>query len=85
MTHEEAQNILSLCRPANEQDRKDPLIAEAIALTESDAALRAWFEAEQAADAEISAEFDQIEVPADLKHPFWPACGYMRPSRQRLH
>ena len=67
MTPEEAKNILSLCRPGNVDDRNDPLIAEAIALTDTDAELSAWFEAEQAADAQICAEFDKIEVPSDLK------------------
>lgn len=67
MTPEEAKNILSLCRPGNDEDLRDPLIAEAIALTESDASLRAWFENEQASDRAISAEFDKIEAPVDLK------------------
>ncbi len=67
MTHEEAKNILSLCRPGNDDDRNDPLIAEALDLMETDLELSAWFEAEQAADAAICDEFDKIEVPNDLK------------------
>ena len=67
MTPEEAKNILSLCRPGNDDDRNDPLIAEALDLMETDLELSAWFEAEQAADAAICAEFEKIEVPGDLK------------------
>ena len=67
MDREEAQNILQLCRPDNIEDRNDPLIAEALELLSQDAELRTWFDEQQALDAKISAEFNKIEPPADLK------------------
>ena len=67
MDREEAQNILQLCRPDNTEDRNDPQISEALALLEHDAELRIWFEEQQALDAKISAEFNRVEPPADLK------------------
>ncbi len=67
MDREEAQNILQLCRPDNIEDRSDPPIAEALELRNPDAELRTWFDEQQALDAEISAEFNNVEAPADLK------------------
>lgn len=67
MDRDEAKHILSLCRPGNDEDRKNSVIAEALALLESDAELRAWFENEQAEDARIANAFEAIEPPTDLK------------------
>lgn len=67
MDREEAQNILQLCRPDHIEDRNDPLIAEALELLSQDAELNAWFQEQQALDTKISAAFDQIEPPAELK------------------
>ena len=67
MTREEAQNILQVCRPGNNEDFNDPLIAEAMALLEKDSELKAWFEAEQAFDTQMAAELEAIAPPADLK------------------
>lgn len=67
MDREEAQNILQLCRPDNLEDRNDPLIAEALELLSQDAELSTWFDEQQSIDAEVSAELNQIEPPADLK------------------
>ncbi len=67
MQRDEAQNILQLCRPGNEADRKDPLIAEALVMLETDAELRAWFEEQQAFDARITEGLESIEAPADLE------------------
>lgn len=67
MDREEAQKILQLCRPDNTEDRNDPLIAKAFERLHQDAKLRTWLEQQQALDAEISAEFNRIEPPADLK------------------
>lgn len=67
MERDEAKHILSLCRPENDEDRTDPVIAQALALLETDAELRTWFEDEQAADARIAKAFESIEPTADLK------------------
>lgn len=67
MQRDEAQQLLELCRPGNEADRRDPALAKAFAMLETDAELRAWFEAQQAADARISASLNSLEAPADLK------------------
>ena len=67
MTHEEAQNILQLCRPDHVEDLSDPLIAEALEQMEQDSELCVWFEEQQLFDAEIYAEFNRIKPPEDLK------------------
>ncbi|MEN8662547.1 MAG: hypothetical protein ACN4GF_04165 [Lentimonas sp.] len=67
MDRDEAKNILQLCRPGNESDRNDPLIAEAIAMLDNDAELRAWFDEQQAFDADICEQMQRVEPPADLK------------------
>ncbi|MDQ8194410.1 hypothetical protein QEH59_08230 [Coraliomargarita sp. SDUM461004] len=67
MNHEEAKQLLELCRPGNQEDREDPLLAEAFARLETDARLKAWFEEQQAIDAQISKSINSITVPADLK------------------
>jgi hypothetical protein len=67
MDREEAKNILQLCRPGNDEDRNDPLIAEALELLNNDATLQTWFEEQQALDTQISAALHHIEPPADLK------------------
>ncbi len=67
MDRNEAQNILQLCRPGNESDRNDPLIAEAFAMLETDAELRAWFEEQQDFDSAMCAYMEEVQPPADLK------------------
>ena len=67
MDHEEAKHILQLCRPGNDEDHNDPLIAEALERLDTDAELLEWFEAQQAFDAQISAGLRSIDPPADLK------------------
>jgi hypothetical protein len=67
MEREEAKNILQLCRPGNEADLNDPLIAEALELLDTDDELRAWFDEQQAFDARITSGIDAIEPPVDLK------------------
>lgn len=67
MDREEAKNILQLCRPGNESDLSDPLIAEAFEILEGDSELQIWFEDQQAFDTEFTAQMEAIEPPADLK------------------
>lgn len=67
MNREEAKQLLELCRPGREEDRQDPALAEALALLETDAELRAWFEEQQAVDGRISESINALEPPADLK------------------
>jgi hypothetical protein len=67
MKREEAKHLLHICRPGNDEDRKDPLVAEALAALEHDSELRAWFDEQQALDTQISDLLDRIEPPADLK------------------
>jgi hypothetical protein len=67
MNHEEAKQLLELCRPGSEEDHQDPALAEAFALLDTDDELNAWFEEQQAIDARISDSINAIEVPADLK------------------
>ena len=67
MERDEAQHILELCRPGNDDDQQDPLIAEAMAVLEADVELQEWFAEQQAVDARISAAYATLEPPADLK------------------
>lgn len=67
MNHEEAKQLLELCRPGCEEDRQDPALAEAFALLDTDDELKAWFEEQQAVDVRISDSINSIEVPTDLK------------------
>ena len=65
MNREEAKLVLAACRP-NGADANDPRMAEALALVQRDAELRAWFEAEQAADKAIAAKLKVAPLPDDL-------------------
>lgn len=67
MERDEAKAILELCRPGNAEDRLDPMIAEALALLETDAELKAWFEEQQSLDSRIGDCYCELEPPADLK------------------
>ena len=67
MEREEAKHILQLCRAGNDEDRLDPLIAEALGMCDSDSELRAWFEEKQAIDTRISAALSTIEPLPDFK------------------
>jgi hypothetical protein len=67
MNREEAKQLLELCRPGNLEDLQDPALADAFALLGTDAELKAWFNEQQAIDAQISESINSIEVPADLK------------------
>ena len=66
MTNPEAKEILKLYRP-NSADAADPAFTEALALCESDAELKSWFENHCALYAALRAKFRQIAVPEGLK------------------
>jgi hypothetical protein len=63
MDNQQAKLILSVYRP-NGADAQDPVFREALNQAESDPALRAWFAAEQAADARIAAALAGVMAPA---------------------
>jgi len=65
VNREAAKIVLAACRP-NGADANDPLVAEALALVQRDAELRAWFAAEQAADRAIAAKLKAAPLPEDL-------------------
>ncbi|MEO0510008.1 MAG: hypothetical protein AAF065_09130 [Verrucomicrobiota bacterium] len=67
MERDEAKAILELCRPGNAEDLKDPMIAEAIELMESDTELKAWFNEQQLIDDRIGDCYCELEPPAELK------------------
>lgn len=67
MERDEAKAILELCRPGDADDLRDPMIAEAFRLLDSDAALKAWFDEQQHTDAQIAESYHQLEPPAGLK------------------
>jgi hypothetical protein len=63
--HEDARLLLAAFRP-NGADTSDPRMAEALALLDSDAELRNWFQAEQAADKIIAAKLKTAPLPPGL-------------------
>ena len=65
MNREEAKILLRACRP-DRADTHDPRVAEALDLVRRDAELRAWFEAEQAADRALAAKLKAAPLPEDL-------------------
>lgn len=65
MTYEEAKTILSVYRSDLPRDEV-PALDEALALSEQDPALRAWFESEQRFDEEFAAALQHIPVPGNL-------------------
>lgn len=67
MEREEAKVILELCRPGSIDDQRDPVIAEALNLLETDAGLKAWFDEQQTLDARIGEALNNIQPPANLK------------------
>lgn len=66
MTPHEAKKLLSCTRPEG-QDTDDPQFAEAFAMLDSDATLRAWYEAEQAFDTAFAKALAAAPSPAGLK------------------
>lgn len=67
MERDEAKHILELCRPGSDDDRQDPLVAEALRKLAADPELQAWFDEQQAVDARISQAYAALAAPADLK------------------
>lgn len=66
MKIDEAKSILLSYR-ATGADASDPTFAEALALTQRDPALRAWFERQQAFDRGMNTEVEAMAVPAGLR------------------
>ncbi|MGJ3241569.1 MAG: hypothetical protein ACFE0O_01225 [Opitutales bacterium] len=66
MNSEEARILLSACRD-NANDRADPVFQEALALTETDPDLKAWWVREQAFDQAFRKKLAETLVPATLK------------------
>lgn len=66
MNTEEAKSILQAFRP-NGADQADALIAEALALADSDPALREWFSRQRAFDQRMVAEYEAVQPPRDLR------------------
>ncbi len=66
MDRKEAQLILSGLRPGG-PEINEPFFAEALALTESDPELGAWWQAQQDFDRRIAATLREVPVPGDLR------------------
>ena len=66
MNREEARFILKAYRPG-ESDARDPEVAQALALAESDPALRLWLERQIASQAILRESLRQIPIPPDLR------------------
>jgi len=65
MDSRQAKEILAMYRPGTD-DATDPVFAEALALTKTDAELKRWFEQQCALDTVVRAKFKQIHVPSGL-------------------
>ena len=66
MTPPEVQFILAARRPSGADDA-DPVIADALARAQNDPRLSAWLASQEQFDRSISAAFDDLAVPSDLK------------------
>jgi len=66
MDKNEAKLVLQACRP-NGEDATRPVFSDAIALAEQDPELKAWWEARQSFDRNMSAKLKEIPLPADLR------------------
>lgn len=66
MNSDEAKEILTLYRPGS-ADADDPQFAEALALIETDAELKTWFDAHCTTYGIMRARLKEIQVPAGLR------------------
>jgi hypothetical protein len=66
MNNQEAKLILGACRPDG-QDAEDATFREALALSEKDSELRAWYDRQRKFDAALSARLKEIAPPAGLR------------------
>lgn len=68
MEREEAKHLLELSRPGIDEERLDPALAEAFAMLETDAELKAWFDEQQELDTRISDHINDTKAPFELKN-----------------
>jgi hypothetical protein len=66
MTKLEAQQVLQAFGPAD-LDTANPAFAQALALVEENAELKAWWEAQQAFDQRVAAKLADLPLPSDLR------------------
>ncbi|HEX4141898.1 MAG TPA: hypothetical protein VHY09_16235, partial [Candidatus Methylacidiphilales bacterium] len=66
MDRKEAQLILSALRPGG-PEANEPIFTEALALAESDAELKAWWQAQENFDRKVAAKLREVPVPASLR------------------
>jgi hypothetical protein len=79
MTRKEAQKVLELFRPAD-RESNDPAMRDALALTRTDAELRAWFEQHQRTEQAVRDKFRAIPVPETLKQRLLEQNKVVRPQ-----
>lgn len=79
MTRSEAKKVLEVFRPMD-RDSQDAAMREALALTRTDAELRAWFEQHQRTEQAIREKFRTIAVPETLKQRLLQQEKIVRPS-----
>lgn len=80
MNNEEAKFILGAYR-ADGRDAGDAQFAEAIAHTERDPVLRAWWERQRKFDEQISAKLQQLPAPPGLRDAILAGARASRPRR----
>lgn len=79
MTKVEAQRILELFR-SSDLESGDPQMREALALAQTDAELRAWFEQHLRTEQAIREKFRSIPVPDSLKQRLLEQKKFVRPK-----
>ena len=79
MTREEAKEILSVFRPGTD-DERDPVFAEALALAQNDAKLKAWFDESKNFDKLMKAELARITAPAEVRDAILAEHKIIRPA-----
>jgi hypothetical protein len=66
MDKDAAKLALQACRP-NGHDNAHPVVAEALALVESDPELKTWWEAQHEFNRKVAAKLEEIPLPPDLR------------------
>lgn len=79
MTRLEAQKVLELFRPSDQQG-DDPLMRQALEMTRTDADLRVWFEQHLRTEHAIREKFRSIPVPDTLKQRLLEQNKIVRPT-----
>ena len=86
MTTAQAKEVLAAYRPGTE-DEHDPMFAEALELTHTDASLRRWFQESLRFDQAVRIQVARVAAPASVREAILTGAKIIRPTpwwRHRL-